>query len=92
MAYRVEIKASDWDRMTTEAVRRNVRRQVKQIWDYIESQLAEGKEISPGIVFPKRPKDPARQGFIEHLFAEEAITVVWEDETIDEVREKNREP
>lgn len=35
-----EIKNTDWDRMTERAVKRNVRRQIKQIWDYIDSQLA----------------------------------------------------
>ena len=35
----VEIKASDWDRMKPKAVRRNALRQVRQIWDYIDSQV-----------------------------------------------------
>jgi len=34
-----EIKASEWDAMTPTAVRRNVKRQARQIWSYIESQL-----------------------------------------------------
>ena len=80
----VEIKASDWDRMTLEAVKRNVRRQANQIWDYIESQIEEGKHISPGIVFPKRPKDPERLKLIEELFDEKCIAVSWEDESLDE--------
>jgi len=28
-----EVKDSDWDKMTDSAVRRNIRRQIKQIWD-----------------------------------------------------------
>jgi len=79
-----EVKASDWDKMTDLAVRRNVRRQIKQIWDYIESQLAKEKEVSPGVIFPKRPKDKERMQFIEDLFEEEGIPVVWQDETIKE--------
>jgi len=43
--------------MTDSAVRRNVKRQIKQIWDYIESQLTMKKdvdverllEVSPGV-------------------------------------------
>ena len=35
-----EVKNSDWGKMTDSAVRRNARRQIKQIWDYIESQLS----------------------------------------------------
>jgi hypothetical protein len=30
-----EIKASDWDHMTGQAVRRNAHRQIRQVWDYI---------------------------------------------------------
>ena len=80
----VEIKASDWDRMTPRAVRRNVRRQIRQIWDYIQSQLAERKDVSPGVIFPHRPKDAKRMKLIEDLFLEEGIPVVWEDETVEE--------
>lgn len=79
-----EVKASDWDKMTDSAVRRNVRRQLKQIWDYIESQLNVKKDVSPGIIFPKRPKDKERMRLIEELFEEEGIPVVWQDETIEE--------
>ena len=79
-----EVKASDWDKMTDSAVRRNVRRQIKQIWDYIESQLKMKKDVSPGIIFPKRPKDQERMRLIEEMFEEEGIPVVWQNETIEE--------
>jgi len=77
-----EIKNSDWDTMTPTAIHRNVKRQARQIWDYIESQLKSGNEVSPGIIFPKRPKNPNRLNLIERLFDEEGIPVVWEDESI----------
>jgi len=80
----VEIKRSDWDVMPLTNVRRNVRRQARQIWDYVESQLEVGKDISPGVIFPKRPKNSSRMKLIEHLFNEEGISVVWEDETVEE--------
>lgn len=48
----VEIKASNWDKMTEKAVIGNVRRQIRQVWDYIESELERGNEVSPGIIFP----------------------------------------
>jgi len=79
-----EVKASDWDKMTDSTVRRNVRRQIKQIWDYIESQLKMKKDVSPGIIFPKRPKDQERMRLIEEMFEEEGIPVVWQNETIEE--------
>lgn len=84
----VEIKASDWNIMTEKAVRRNVRRQIKQVWNYIESQIikgeyvptGEGKSVCPGIIFSRRPKDKARMKWIENRFEEEGIVVVWDDE------------
>ena len=83
-----EVKASDWDAMKPQNVRKNVRRQVRQIWDYIESQLELGKEVSPGVVFPKRPSDHDRLKLIEEMFEEEGIPVVWEDESIEERKKR----
>ena len=80
----VEIKASDWDSMRLPALRRNVRRQANQLWDYINSQIEEGKHVSPGVVFKKRPKDPERLKLIEEMFEEQCIAVSWEDESIGE--------
>ena len=85
----VEVKASNWDKMTDLAVRRNVRRQIKQIWDYIESQLKTEKHVSPGIIFPKRPKDKKRMRLIEDMFEEEGMPVVWQDETIEEKKARS---
>ena len=77
----VEVKCSDWDRMTAQAVRRNVRRQIKQIWDYIESELALEKEPCPGVIFPKKPMDSERAVYIETTFNDYGIQVVWHDES-----------
>lgn len=79
----VEIKHSDWDKMTPGAVRRNVTRQARQVWRYIELQ-ASVDGVCPGIVFPKRPKGPERLRQIEELFEAEGIPVVWEDESVAE--------
>lgn len=76
-----EIKCSKWDAMNQTVIRQNVRHQTRQIWDYIESQLNLGKDVSPGVIFPKLPKDPNSMKLVEQLFNEEGITVVWEDET-----------
>ncbi len=85
----VEIKHTDWDRMSPTAVRRNVRRQVRQIWRYVESQLRglgrdKQSDVCAGVVFPSRPSDPNRLEFIEGLFEEEGIAVVWEDESVEQ--------
>ena len=80
----VEIKSSEWEAMTLTALRRNVSRYASQIWDYIESQLAKGKDVSPGVIFPKKPKNLDRMRLIEQLFDERGIPVVCEDESIKE--------
>ncbi len=79
-----EVKNSNWDKIAEKNIRRNVRRQIKQIWDYIDSQLSKKKDVSPGVIFPKRPKDNQRLKLIEDMFEEEGIPVVWHDETIEE--------
>ena len=85
----VEIKNSDWDIMNPDAVRRNVKRQARQILKYIDSQLQSKKEVSPGIIFPKRPKNNYRMKLIEQLFEEEGIPVVWMDETDEERKSRS---
>ena len=84
----LEIKYTDWDAMTPKAVRRNINRHSKQLFDYIDSQLDAGKSVSPGIIYPKQPKDSARMQFIEDLFDEMGIPVVWEDESIEESKKR----
>ena len=81
-----EAKASHWDRMTTDALRRNVWRQGTQVWYYIEAQPGEGQEVCPGLVFPRRPRASRRLELIEALFEERGIAVVWEDESVEQRR------
>ena len=81
----VEIKNSDWDKMTLTAVKRNVRRQARQLWKYIEAYIQQqGKDVCPGIIFRKRPKIVGRLELVERLFEEEGVPVVWDDEIIEE--------
>ncbi len=94
----VEVKTTDWDAIADKNVRRNVRRQIRQVWSYIESQIVggeyvpsgEGKTVCPGIIFPKRPEDRRRMKQIEEMFEEEGIVVVWHDEPIDERRQRSQ--
>jgi hypothetical protein len=88
MAAVVEIKHTDWDLMTLPNLKRNLKRQIRQIWSYIESQLEglgkdEIKDVSPGIIFPKRPSKTETLYLIEEMFNENGIQVVWQDESID---------
>ena len=88
----VEVKATDWDKIKKKNIRHNVRCKIRQIWSYIESQIlngqyvkdGEGKDVCPGIIFPKLPRSKERLELIEQMFEEEGIAVVWHDETIEE--------
>ena len=94
----IEVKATDWDRIKEKNIRRNVKRQINQIWSYIESQIrqgryvegGEGKDVCPGIIFPRRPRKANLLEMIEELFCEDGIQVVWHDETIAECKERNK--
>ena len=84
----IEVKGSAWERMTVRAVKRNARRQLRQIWAYIDSHLKQGIDVCPGVVFPRRPSDEARAILVESVFEDEGIPVVWGDESIQDRRER----
>ncbi|TFB12198.1 hypothetical protein E3V33_05715 [Candidatus Marinimicrobia bacterium MT.SAG.4] len=84
-----EIKDSDWGAMKPKAVRRNLNRYAKQLFDYIEPLVDEGFNVSLGIIFRKQPKDPIRMQLVEDLFDERHIPVAWEDESIEERKERS---
>jgi hypothetical protein len=66
-------------------------RQVKQIWSYIDVQLdLEGKEVSPGIIFPKLPSDRERLKKIEKIYNDWGIQVVWHNETKEELKARTK--
>lgn len=86
----IEIKATDWDRIKPGNVKRNIRRQIRQIWRYIDSQLdIYSMEVCPGIIFSKLPKNPELLELVEGTFNAEGIQVVWHDETIEQVKRRN---
>jgi len=86
----IEIKATDWDRIKPENIKRNIRRQIRQIWRYIDSQLeVYSMDVCPGIIFPKLPQNTELLRLVEDTFNAEGVQVVWHDETIEQVRERN---
>jgi hypothetical protein len=85
----VELKDTNWDAMTLAAVTRNVGRQCRQVWSYIDSQLAEKRQVSPGIIFRKRPTDPERLTLIERLFNAQGIAVAWHNESLAACRKRH---
>ncbi len=85
----VELKDTNWNAMTLAAVKRNVGRQCRQVWSYIDSQLTEKRQVSPGIIFPKRPTDHGRLALIERLFNAKGIAVAWHDESLVACRKRH---
>jgi len=85
----VEIKATDWDVMAEKNVRRNVKRQCRQIWGYVDAVMEHyGKDVCPGVIFPTLPKDKARLNAIETLFNDEGIQVVWQNEGVKHLKKR----
>jgi len=79
----VEVKATDWERIKPQNLQRNLRRQIKQVWKYVDSQLdVYGFRVCPGIIFPKLPKDPKRLNIIEAAFNSGGIQVIWHNEFV----------
>lgn len=75
----IEIKRTDWDRMAAARVRPNVMRHARQVWDYVESLLADGREVSPGIIYARAPRSESRRSLIEGILSGRLISVVWRD-------------
>jgi hypothetical protein len=85
----VEIKATYWDAMAANRVIPNARRQIRQIWSYVNAELdIYGMELCPGVIFPHLPRRTERLELIERLFDDAGIQVVWHDETIEQCRER----
>lgn len=85
----IEIKATDWDCMAEGNIARNVRRQIRQLWSYIDAELEiYGMQVCPGIIFPALPSDSRRLAMIESMFNDEGIQVVWQNETIEEMKKR----
>lgn len=51
----VEIKATNWDRIPEARIRQNALRHARQIWRYIEAELGRGVDVSPGLIYPRKP-------------------------------------
>ncbi|MCK4256874.1 hypothetical protein KAX35_08300, partial [candidate division WOR-3 bacterium] len=88
----VEIKGTDWDRIKQNNLKHNIRRQIRQIWEYIESQLNHyHQQVCPGVIFPTLPKDLKRLALVESMFNAEGIQVIWHDESIAHLKTRMKE-
>ena len=85
----VEVKSTDWTRLSEAQVRRRAREYSEQIWEYVEHELGKGVDVCPGIVLLGMPEDASRVALIEELFGEEGISAVWQDESVEQARARN---
>ncbi|TAK20752.1 MAG: hypothetical protein EPO26_17160 [Chloroflexota bacterium] len=85
----LEAKATIFDGKSPTQVRRRIAQHRRQLAAYIGTQAdlntpaaIEDPEsaVTPGIIYPQAPTDPAIRQMIEEYFADECITVVWQNE------------
>ena len=80
----VEIKATDWDKMAAHRVRPNALRHARQIWRYINAELAD-RPVLPALVYPSEPEMPSRKEEIERMLHERLIQVVCRELAFDNI-------
>ena len=78
----LEIKNTNWDRIHSNNIKRNLNRHQNQLYKYIDEYINSSISVCPGIIYPKRPFKELTQ-FIEEYHEKNGIVVVWfEDENI----------
>lgn len=79
----IEIKSTDWDSISKANIESNIRRQIRQIWNYIDALFEESdKDICPGVIFPFSPIDSIKRALVETRFGAEGIQVVWHNKNV----------
>ncbi len=74
----LEIKATDWDRIKPGNVNKNLWRHQHQLLRYIDKFLeADQLNVSPGIVYPRPPRNPDLRQQIETHLEERGIPAYW---------------
>jgi hypothetical protein len=67
----LEIKATDWDRIKSKNVKRNLYRHQKQLFNYVDKYLDIDKlDVCLGIIYPKPPRKKGLRKFIESYLEE----------------------
>lgn len=76
----VELKATDWERMKPHRVRPNLRRHLRQVFRYVDAEVAAGRDVCPGIIYARAPCATARRREVETFFRENGVQLVWRQE------------
>jgi hypothetical protein len=79
-----EIKGSDWDRIKTANVRRNLAAHVRQALSYIDTYVeGEGANVCAAIIYPSAPRSHKLKIAIETYLNAQGFQVVWFDDLPD---------
>jgi hypothetical protein len=78
----VEIKATNWDKIKPENIKRNLYRHQKQLFNYIDKFLEIDKlDVCLGIVYPKPPQKKGLRQFIEKYLEDNyGVPAYWFNE------------
>jgi len=78
----LEIKATDWDRIDSKNVKRNLYRHQKQLFNYVDKYLNIDKlDVCLGIIYPKPPrKKRLRQVIEKYLDDNYGVPAYWYNE------------
>ena len=81
----IEIKATDWDKIRADRVKRNVQRHVRQLLAYLDTAIGEleagqWESVAGALLYPSRPASAESLACIEAAAAGQAIMVTWYDE------------
>lgn len=81
----IEIKGTDWDKIRTDRVKRNVQRHIRQLLAYLDTAIGEleaglWEGVGGALLYPSRPASAESLACIETTAAEQAIMVTWYDE------------
>jgi len=78
----IEIKGTDWDKITAARVVRNLRRHLRQLQGYLDTAIEDMESgtwsgIVGCLLYPARPASAEIQAAIEDAAGEQAIMVTW---------------
>lgn len=77
----IEMKATDWNRISRTNIRSTVQRHARQIWRYIDDYVENrGRDVCPSLVYERPPRSDRVKTEIEGILNERFIQVVWRKE------------
>jgi hypothetical protein len=78
----IEIKATNWNKIATDRMMRNLRRHLHQLQGYLDSAVEEMETgrwtgVAGALLYPARPASTETTEVIERIAGEQAIMIAW---------------